>query len=82
MRPYDHLSLRSPEQISANRAKSFCHENVKLFSDNLSVVLDSHDFEPSRIWNVDEIGCPAVHTKTVKIVASKEKKASRATNIS
>lgn len=64
------LSLRTPEQISANRAKAFCPTNVKIFFDNLSSVL-SEEIAPHRIWNMDETGCPTVPTKTVKVVAKK-----------
>lgn len=37
---YPSLSLRMPEQVSANRAKSFYKENVDVFFNNLSIVLN------------------------------------------
>lgn len=33
--------------------------------------MDEHKFEPHRIWNMDETGCPAVPTKAVKIITLK-----------
>lgn len=58
-------SLRTPEQVSFNKA------NVPAFFTNLGIALDQEPYEPHRIWNIDETGCPTVPTKTTKVVAEK-----------
>lgn len=83
------LSLRTPEQISQNRAKAFCKENVDAFFENFRSVLDATTFEAHRIWNMDETGLPTVPSKVTKIIARKGRKrigsstsAERGTNVS
>lgn len=71
MHRHNNLSLRTPEQISVNRAKAFSKQNVDAFFRNLSKVLDENRYEPHRIWNMDETGCPTVPTKVVKVIAQK-----------
>ena len=55
-----------PEQTSANRAKAFCAENVSEFFANLDIAMfkSGISYDPDRIWNMDETGCPTVATKT------------------
>jgi len=90
MHRHPNLSLRMPEQTSANRARAFCAENVKAFFANLDVAMfqSGITYDPDRIWNMDETGCPTVPTKTVKVIAEKGKKrvgqktsAERGTNV-
>ncbi|KYM99494.1 hypothetical protein ALC62_09760 [Cyphomyrmex costatus] len=50
------LSIRTPEATSFNRATSFNKHNVDDFFSKLGVILLKHNFPPSKIWNVDEIG--------------------------
>lgn len=71
MHRHKKLSLRTPEQISANRAKAFSKENVDAFFTLLGTVFDETHFEPHRIWNMDETGCATVPTKTTKVIAEK-----------
>lgn len=46
---HKNLSLRSPEQTSLNRIRSFCKENVDEFFNNLSLLMKLNDFEPQQI---------------------------------
>lgn len=68
---HKNLSLRSPEQTSQNRIRSFCKENVDEFFNNLSLLMELNHFEPQQIWNMDETGFPTVPTKVGKIIAPK-----------
>lgn len=71
MHRHPQLSLRTPDQISANRSKGFNETNVNRFYDNLSEVLDDGKFQPQQIWNIDETACPSVPTKPIKVIAMK-----------
>ncbi|XP_049315676.1 uncharacterized protein LOC125779127 [Bactrocera dorsalis] len=89
MKRHKNLSLRTPEQVSQSRAKRFSKENVDAFFANLSSVLGKTPFEPHRIWNMDETGCPTVPTRSVKTIARKGQKqvgsstsAEKGTNVS
>jgi len=44
---------------------------VDAFFTLLGTVFDETHFEPHRIWNMDETGCPTVSTKTTKVIAEK-----------
>lgn len=89
MNRHKNLSLRTPEQVSQSRAKRFNKESVDAFFGNLSSVLNKTPFEPHKIWNMDESGCPTVPTRPVKTIARKGQKqvgsstsAERGTNVS
>ncbi|XP_039969045.1 uncharacterized protein LOC120780877 [Bactrocera tryoni] len=89
MKRHKNLSLRTPEQVSQSHAKRFNKENVDAFFANLSSVLGKTPFEPHRIWNMDETGCPTVPTRPVKTIARKGQKqvgsstyAEKGTNVS
>lgn len=74
MHRHKNIFLRTPKQISANGAKSFCKANVTAFFDNFGAVPDKTNFEPYRIWNMYESGCPTVPTKALKVIASEGSK--------
>lgn len=91
MHRHKNLSLRTPEQISANRAKAFSEASVSAFFTNLDAAMFQQGitFEPQRIWNMDEVGYPTVPTKTVQVIALKgarrvgqKTSAERGTNVS
>lgn len=74
MKRHANLSLRTPEKISANRAKAFSKENVEAFFANLKSLHDETPFTPDRIWNMDESGFPTVPNKVGKVIAEKGSK--------
>lgn len=91
MHRHPNLSLRTPEQISANRTKAFSKANVDAFFVNLDHVMFQKNikYEPHRIWNMDETGCPTVPTKAVRVITLKGERrvgqktsAERGTNVS
>ena len=70
MKRHKELSLRTPEQTSINRVKSFTQENFDLFMNNLGEVLGTDNkYAPERIWNMDESGYSCVPNKIGKVIA-------------
>lgn len=61
----------TPEQTFLNRVKGFCRDNVEHFFRNLNAVRSAYPFEPSSIWNMDEIGFSTDPTNMGKIVSIK-----------
>jgi len=64
------LSLRTPEQVSTNRAKNFNKENVDSFFRNHKTVFRT-PYSLSRIWNIDETGVPTVPIKVIKALSKR-----------
>lgn len=62
------LSLRTPEQTSINRVKSFTQENVDLFMKNLGDAMTATNYDEDRIWNMDEAGFSCVPNKVGKVI--------------
>jgi len=69
MRRHKELTLRTPEQTSLNRVKSFSKKNVQLFFRNLDAVLSEHPYQAANIWNMDETGFSTVPTKIGKVIS-------------
>lgn len=55
------ISVRKPEATSINRITAFNKPAVSRFYDNLDSVMKIHNFQPDRIFNVDETGLTTVH---------------------
>lgn len=68
------LSLRMPEEIRSNRAKSFCEENVEIFFRNYAQHFDRTGFKHENIWNMDAIGFSTAPSKIGKIISLKSVK--------
>lgn len=68
------LSTRTPQSLSLARVQGFNEESVKLFFSILKPELDRIQFNPVKVFNVDETGITVVQHKVRKIVAMKGKK--------
>lgn len=68
------LSMRKPEKLSLARIKGFSKENVDIFFKLLKPELEKINFDPTRIYNVDETGVSVVQHKTTAIVSAKGKR--------
>ena len=70
MSRHPEISIRSPEGMSANRARAFNRMAIGLFFDNMERHMPRN---PCRIFNVDETGVTNV-AKCPKIIAQEGKK--------
>lgn len=68
------LSFRTPQATSANRAKGFSKEKVDQFNDILEAELPKINFDPTKIYNVDETGVTVVQHKMEKVLSLKGQK--------
>ncbi|KAJ8972417.1 hypothetical protein NQ317_011062 [Molorchus minor] len=50
------ILLRTPENTSMARAEAFNKNNIAQYFENLSTVMDKHNFLAKNIYNVDESG--------------------------
>lgn len=71
---HPNLSLRKPQGISKNRIKGFTPENINLFFDLLEPALEKINFNPLRVYNVDETGITTVQSKIARVITLKGKK--------
>lgn len=74
LRRHLHLSVRTPQAISAARVKGFNAENVAQFFDIFEKEMEKINFSPHRLFNVDETGITVVQHKQSKIIGLKGKK--------
>lgn len=74
LRRHPELSVRSPQAISNARVRGFNQENVAAFFELYEKELQKINFEPHRLFNVDETGITIVQHKRSKITSAKGKK--------
>jgi hypothetical protein len=67
----DKLSLRQPTGTSTARVTGFSKEQVGIFFGLHEKWLAAYDYQPSRIFNVDNTGSTVVQKKQTKILALK-----------
>lgn len=82
------ISLRTPEQISMQRAKGFNKESIDEFFVQLSALYAEKGYKRDRIWNMDESGFPTVPNKVQRVLTERGTKrvsqmssAERGTNV-
>ena len=64
------LSIRQPQATNIARTVGFNKPQVERFYGIYRELVERHEYEPSKIWNMDETGITCVH-RPGKIVASK-----------
>ena len=69
-RRFGDMSVRSPQGTNLSRAVGFNRPKVQEFYALYKEVLQSKEYRPCQVWNMDETGISTVHTPG-KIVASK-----------
>lgn len=74
------ISIRRPEATSINRILAFNSQEVKLYFDNLTQVMNKHKFPPHRMFNIDETGINNVHRPGKILAAKGEKQVGAATS--
>lgn len=68
------ISLRIPESTSAARARAFNRPQIQNYFKLLLVALNEVNFDPGKIWNMDESGFTTVPSDNAKIFATKGRK--------
>ncbi|XP_064614387.1 uncharacterized protein LOC135478053 [Liolophura sinensis] len=64
------LSIRAPQGTNISRAVGFNKPKVQQFFGVYRQLLETQDFTPARVWNMDETGITNVH-KPGKVLATK-----------
>lgn len=71
---HNDITLRTPEATSVARAKGFNRHEVGRFYENLESLIDKHDIDASRLYNMDETGISTTTNKPPKVLSIKGKK--------
>ncbi|KAK9675198.1 CENP-B N-terminal DNA-binding domain [Popillia japonica] len=66
--------FKRPENISKARIKGFTPENINKFFDVLEPAMEKINYNPSRLYNVDESGITTVQSKNSRVITLKCKK--------
>ena len=74
LKRHPNLSIRKPQGISKARIKGFTPENVNKFFALLEPEMQKINFNPARVYNVDESGITTVQSKNCRVIALKGKK--------
>ena len=74
LRRHSNLSIRCPEATSAARARGYNRQSVMAFFTLLESLQDKYNFEPGRIYNVDETGITTVQGVPSNVIALRGKK--------
>ena len=74
LKRHPEISVRDPQQTTIDRLKSFNRENVDKFFYLLEGLLDSHGFDATTVFNMDETGISTVQQSTTKILGKKGKR--------
>ncbi|XP_072392413.1 uncharacterized protein [Diabrotica undecimpunctata] len=74
LRRHPNLSIKKPQKISKNRIKGFTPENINRFFDILEPAMNKINFNPLRVYNVDETGITIVQSKIARVITLKGKK--------
>lgn len=74
MKRHPELSLRAPTSTSVARAVGFNKPQCLRYFENLAKLLDTYDFPPHAIYNMDETGISTVPNKSPKVISTKGKR--------
>ncbi|KAK9685653.1 CENP-B N-terminal DNA-binding domain [Popillia japonica] len=74
LKSHKNLSFRTPQGISKATVKGFTPDNVNAFYDLLESSFEKVNFDPARVYNVDETGLTSVQRKHSKVISFKGKK--------
>lgn len=66
------ISLRKPQDVAINRVYGLNKEAVNLYFDNFKSLLQEHNFQPCKIYNLDESGVSCAN-RPIKVLATKGK---------
>ena len=63
--------MRIPQELDLKKAKNLCPPLVQSFYENFQNLHNQSEYQPTTIWNVDELGANASRNGIDKVFASK-----------